>query len=205
MGKFLTDSVRLEQTKKTRIFRTLDNELYKDDDGTIYIVPRYFQTDNYTIPLIVSFIGGSPVDYPVECSHLHDEMCYFWKAVYVTLTEEELREKGYYRYSEHREMWVCDDIPQEFLAVKTVSKFQANNLLYRTMKASNVPFSKRALVRTGVALNLMWYLRKTVNWLSCHKLFPRLTAFLLNIVDKIEPLDLNRFYDKDFWDFVGTH
>ena len=92
MGRFLTGRVRLEQTDKVRIFRILDNELYQDDDGYIYIVPRYMQTDNYTIPLWISWLGGSPVDYRVEPSHLHDFACYTFAVVYTTLTEKELKE-----------------------------------------------------------------------------------------------------------------
>ena len=40
MGKFLTDKSRLGQTNIEGIWYTLDNQLYKDDDGTIYLTPR---------------------------------------------------------------------------------------------------------------------------------------------------------------------
>ena len=183
MGRYLTQKVRIEQTNKTRIFRTLDNELYKDDDGTICIVPRYFQTDNYSIPLWISVIGGSPVDYRIEPSHEHDIQCIFHKLIYVTLTEEELLEKGYYRFSEHRQLWVCEDIPKEYLAVKPVSKFQANNMLYRGMRSVGTPLYKCCVVRAGVACNLQWYID---SWKK-----------------EVPPVDLDRFYDYDYWDFVG--
>ena len=183
MGKYLTQKVRIEQTGKTRIFRTLDNELYKDNDGTIYIVPRYFQTDNYSIPLWVSVIGGSPVEYRIEPSHNHDEHCLLHKAVYVTLTEEELLEKGYYRFSEKRQLWVCENIPKEYLAVKKISKFQANNMLFRAMRACGTPLYKCLVVRGGVACNLNWYLD--------------------TLKHKIPEVDLDHFYDFDYWDFVG--
>lgn len=182
MGAFLTEKVRLEQTGKTRVFRILDNELYQDDDEVIYIVPRYMQTDNYTIPLWISTIGGSPVDYRLEPSHLHDLACYSFSVIYVNLTKEELIMKGFYRYSKNRELWVCENIPKEFLKVKSVTKMQANSLLYRAMKAAKVPFFKRWIVRIGVAFNIGWFIKK---W------------------KKLEvPIDLDRIYDKDFWDFV---
>ena len=180
MGQYLTNRVRLEQTNKKRVFRTLDNELYKDDDGTLYIVPRYFCTDNYTIPLWIAVLGGSPVDYRVEPSHLHDLACYAFAVVYVNLTEEELKEKGYYRFSESRQMWVSENIPKEFLRIKKVTKKEANDLLYRAMKAANTPFLKRCLVRGGVFFNIGWIIKK--------------------LKGNILALDLDRFYDKSFWD-----
>jgi hypothetical protein len=183
MGLFLTGRVRLEQTDKTRIFRILDNELYQDDDDYIYLVPRYMQTDNYTIPLWISAIGGSPVDYRVEPSHLHDFACYAFAVVYVTLTKEELQEKGFYRYSNNRGMWVCENIPREFLAVRPITKMQANNLLYRAMRAAGVPFIKRWIVRLGTIFNIGWFIKQ------CKK---------ANI-----SIDFDKLYNKDFWDFVG--
>ena len=181
-GRYLTERVRLEQTNKKRIFRILDNELYQDDDGTIYIVPRFFQTDNYTIPLLVAPIGGSPVEYRIEPAHLHDLACDCWEVAYVTLTVDELKEKGYYRYSEKRKLWVCENIPKEYLKVKKVNKFQANNFIYRAMRAAGTPFLSRVIVRIGVCFNLNWYIRK---WKG-----------------EVVPIDLDRFYDPEFWDEV---
>ena len=180
MGEYLTERVRLEQTEKKRVFRTLDNELYKDDDGTIYIVPRYFCTDNYTIPMWVSWLGGSPVDYRVEPSHLHDLGCYCLAVVYTVLSEEELKEKGYYRYSIARQLWACDNIPSEFLRIKFVNKKEANDLLYRAMRAAGIPLLKRCLIRAGVFFNIGWYIRQ---WQR-----------------RIIEIDLDRFYEKGFWD-----
>ena len=180
MGQYLTNKVRLEQTNKKRVFRTLDNELYKDDDGTIYIVPRFFCTDNYTIPLWISWLGGSPVDYRVEPSHLHDLCCYSFSVVFITLTEEELKEKGYYRFSDSRQMWVCENVPKEFLSIKRVTKKEANDLLYRAMRAANIPLFKRCIVRGGVFFNIGWMITK--------------------LKGTVLKLDLDRFYDKSFWD-----
>ncbi len=180
MGQYLTNKVRLEQTSKKRVFRILDNELYKDDDGTIYIVPRFFCTDNYTIPLWVSFIGGSPVDYRVEPSHLHDLACYSFYVVYTILNEDELKEKGYYRYSTSRQLWVCENIPKEYLSMKKVSKKEANDLLYRAMKAAGIPLLKRIIVRIGVFFNIGWFIIKF-----------KKSQFIL---------DLDNFYEQSFWD-----
>jgi hypothetical protein len=158
MCKFLTGPARLEQTSTKRVWRLLDNELYKDEDGTVYIVPRNMLTDNYTIPMFVAIIAGSPVDYDTRCSHLHDECCYFHQSVKVTLSEDELKDKGILRYSEKNKMWICEDIPAEFLYTEKISKYRANNLLYKCMKTSNVPLYNRILIRIGVCFNIGWYL-----------------------------------------------
>ena len=180
MGILLTDKVRIEQTSKKRIFKLLDNELYQDDDGYIYIVPRYFQTDNYSIPLWVAPLGGSPVEFNLLPSHLHDFACDTHSMVYVNLTAEEIVEKGFLRFSKSRKLWVCEDIPKEFLKIKPFSKVQANNLLYRAMKNTQVPFIDRFKVRLGVCANLNWYL---TDWTK-----------------RVLQVDLDNFYNEDYWD-----
>ena len=40
MGKFLTGKSRVQQTDRKRIWKLLDNEVYKADDGVIYLAPR---------------------------------------------------------------------------------------------------------------------------------------------------------------------
>ena len=57
---FLTSNARIEQTDVPGIWQTIDNQLYKDVDGSIYLVPRYYKTDNYNdlIALIESFDKG---------------------------------------------------------------------------------------------------------------------------------------------------
>ena len=180
MGKFLTQKVRLEQCHERRYWHTLDNELFQDDDGTIYIVPRYFKTDNYTIPMFAAIIGGSPVDFRVEPSHLHDQICLATKGVYTTLTKEELIEKGYYRFSEKRQLWVCEDIPKEYLAQRSFTKKQANDILWRALCATNTPLINRVIIRLGTIFNIGWY------WAA--------------ITGKFVDFNFDRFYDRDYWE-----
>ena len=52
--KWLTHKSRLEQTDECNDWILLDNEIYKDDDGSIYITPRNYKTDNYTVPDLTS-------------------------------------------------------------------------------------------------------------------------------------------------------
>ena len=180
MCRFLTGKARLQQTDKRRVWKLLDNELYKANDGAIYMVPRTMQTDNYTIPLWIAPLGGSPVDYDTRCSHLHDLWCYTREALIVTLTEQELRDKGYLRFSEKNMMWVCEDIPKEFLAKRKVTKWETDNMLLECMKAANVPKLSRNTVRAGVVFNVGW---------------------LIDLWTKrVFELDLDRIYDESYWD-----
>ena len=179
MCKFLTGKARLQQTDKRRIWKLLDNELYKANDGNIYLVPRNMQTDNYTIPCWVAWLAGSPVDYDTRASHLHDLWCYVRQALVVTLTETELREKGYLRFSDKNNMWVCEDIPAEYLTKKKVGKWKTDKMLYQCMKAANIPLISRFVIRSGVLFNIGWLID-----LWTHKVFE---------------LDLSKVYSEEYW------
>ena len=106
MGKFLTGKARLQQIDRKGYWRLLDNEIYKDDNGDIHITPRNMLSDNYTIPLWIDLLVGSPVDFDTRCCHLHDLQCFSHETLTVALTEEELIKKGYLRYSEKNKMWI---------------------------------------------------------------------------------------------------
>lgn len=180
MCRFLTGKARLQQTAKRRIWELLDNEVFKANNGRLYLAPRTMQTDNYTIPLWIAWLAGSPVDYDTRCSHIHDQCCYNREALMILLNEDELRERGFLRYSAHKGMWVCEDIPKEYLYKRKIGKVETNNLLYECMKAADVPKASRLIIRAGVAFNVGWYIDK---W--THKTFD---------------LDLNRIYDRTYWD-----
>lgn len=180
MCRFLTGKARLQQTDKRRIWRLLDNEIYKANDGSIYMAPRNMQTDNYTIPLWIAPVGGSPVDYDTRCSHVHDEWCYCREALVVNLTEKELRDKGYLRFSEKNSMWICEDIPIEYLSKRKVGKWETDNMLYECMKAAGVPRINRIIIRLGTIFNVGWYID-----LWTHKVFE---------------LELSKVYDEEYWD-----
>ena len=179
MCKFLTGSARIEQTERKRTWKLLDNEVFKANDGCLYLVPRNMWTDNYTIPLFLSFIAGSPVDFDTRCSHIHDEFCYAHRAIMINLTEKELRDDGYLRYSDKNKMWVCEDIPIKYLRVRKIGKLEANNIFYECMEASGVPFIHRVILRIGVIFNIGWFLDLMFN--------------------RLIELELDRIYDEDFW------
>lgn len=184
MGKFLTGRARLEQTDIRRIWKLLDNEIFKADDGSLYLTPRNFPSDCYTVPLYLCWLVGSPVDFDVRCSILHDELCYFHQALKINLNEKELRDNGFLRYSEKNKMWVCEDIPAEFLRTEKIGKIKANNVFYECMKACNVPLVYRVLLRFGVGMNLRWYLNSLFN---------------LNF-----KFDFEKLYDEIYWEKIAN-
>lgn len=179
MCKFLTGKARLQQTDKVRTWKLLDNELFKANDGKIYMAPRNMYTDNFTIPLFLCWLAGSPVDYDTRCSHVHDELCYTHYSLIVNLTEEELEERGYLRYSEKNRMWICENIPVEFLRGEKIGKFKANNIFYECLASCGVPLINRVILRLGVGCNINWFIYK---WIG-----------------KVFPLDLDRVYDEAYW------
>ena len=184
MGKFLVGKARVQQTDKKRIWKLLDNEVYKADDGKIYLAPRTMYSDFYTIPSWTAVIAGSPVDYDARASFVHDILCYCHESLLINLTEEELKEKGYLRYSEKVGMWVCEDVPPEYLAKEKISKCKANNILYECMRAAGENLLSCIIVRLGTSMNLRWQLNE---WF-----------------DNVLELDFTRIYDEEYWrGFVG--
>lgn len=180
MCKFLTGSARIEQTEKRRIWKLLDNEIFKADDNTLYLVPRNMQTDNYTIPMFASWIAGSPVDFDTRASHLHDFFCYFHRAIVINLTEKELRNEGYLKYSNKNRMWICEDIPVKFLKIVKIGKVKANNLFYKCMKASRIPLINRIILRLGTVFNIRWYID--------------------SLFDEVLEFNLEEIYNEIYWE-----
>ena len=179
MCRFLTGNARAQQTDRKRMWKLLDNVLYKANNGKLYLAPRNMYTDFYTIPGFAAVVAGSPIDYDTRCCVEHDLGCYSHTMLIVNLTEKELRDKGYLRFSDKKNMWVCEDIPAEFLYTEKIGKVGVNNLLYECMEACGVPLWDRIKIRIGVCFNFGWYID-----ILTHKIFE---------------LDLNRVYEEDFW------
>lgn len=152
MGEFLTAASRIEQLSRKGMYKLLDNELYKDDDGAIYLVWRGFETDNFT------WINSG--DYDIRCSHLHDEGCKYHQIIRLRwfVNESFLKQNKYLRV--HNGKMVCEDIPRRLLMVMDVSGHWINNLFYRMLKAADCPKTPRKiqlLYRAGVSLNFGWF------------------------------------------------
>lgn len=150
MGKFLTSPARVQQVPKKGMYKILDNELYKDDDGYIYLAWRNFNTDNFT------WIDSS--DWDVRCSHIHDVGCLYHQVVRLRINEQQLRALRLLR--ERKGLTVCDDIPEKYLEVVKVSGHWINNLFYRMLRNADCPITPKyiqILYRMGVSLNLSWF------------------------------------------------
>ena len=179
MCKFLTGKARIQQTEKKRIWKLLDNEVYRAKDGKLYMAPRNMYTDNYTIPCWIAWVAGSPIDYDTRASHIHDLWCYVREALMINLTEKELRDKGYLRFSDKNNMWVCEDVPVEFLTKRKVGKWETDNMLLECMEATGVPFISRWIIRFGVLWNIGWVIDI--------------------LTKKVFELELDRVYEESYW------
>lgn len=150
MGKFLTTASRTEQVGR-RKYKLLDNELYQDDDGSIYLAWRNYVTDNFT------WINQS--EYDIRCSHIHDVGCQYKAVVRVKLTEQLLRSFKYLKVKNDK--IICDNIPKGFLEIVPVSGTWINNLFYRMLRDADTPPTPKTiqlLYRAGVSFNLKWFL-----------------------------------------------
>lgn len=149
MGQFLTSASRVEQLPRKTMYRLLDNELYQDDDGSIYLAWRNYETDNFT------WLNHS--GYDIRCSHIHDICCEYHQIIKVKLTKSELETIGYLRY--YKGKTVCENIPINFLEVLSISRLNSNNIFYRMLKSADNPKTPKhiqLLYRAGVSLNVKW-------------------------------------------------
>ncbi len=164
MGKFLTSPALTEQLPEKGMYRVCVNELYKDDDGLIYLVPRGFETDNFT------WINSN--DWDTRCSHLHDVGCKYHQVIGVKLNENQLR-MTHLLHTKHDKM-ICEDIPVRFLKVVDVSGHWINNLFYRMLRDADCPKTPKyiqLLYRAGVAFNIGWFKsgKKKINLKELYK------------------------------------
>lgn len=150
MGKFLTTCAESKQSPRRGLYSLSRNELYKDDDGRIYLAWRLFVTDHFTW-----IVAG---DWDTRCSHGHDVGCRFHQVVRVKLSEQQLRAMRYLRVVNNE--IICEDIPAKYLQVVDVSGHWINNLFYRMLRDADCPKTPTAiqlLYRTGVAFNFGWF------------------------------------------------
>ncbi len=153
--EWLTDKSRLEQSNEPNDWFLSDNELFKDEDGAIYLVPRNYKTDNYTVPDWVAWLAGNKAKWDVRPSHIHDFGCQFHQLIRITLTEQQLRQMRFLRT--HHDKIICEDIPIKFLEIIPVTKWEIDCLFKRAMKATKViPAIVYNLYRGGVFFNLGW-------------------------------------------------
>ena len=153
--EFLTANARMEQTAKPGIWQTIDNQLFKDEDGTIYLVPRYYKTDNYTIPDWIAWLGGNKSKWDVRPSHFHDFGCEYHALIEVKLNELQLRQKRLLKVKDNK--IICENIPVKFLKIVKKNKWFVDCMFKRMMKvANNIPAWRINLMRGAVFLNYGW-------------------------------------------------
>ena len=157
MGRFVTAKSRIEQVDEPGYWRTLDNELYLDDDGSLYLTPRYMWSDGYTFPGLIMAMLGDKHFYDVRPAHGHDLFCRFHESVKINLSLATLKMKGYLRL--HNDKVVLDDVPLEYLEIQQRRKSWADNCFKRMMEACGLPKDKIRVIRFGVFFNLNWWLK----------------------------------------------
>ena len=155
MGKFLTAHSRFEQLNIPEKWKLIDNQLYKDDDGIIYLCPRNYITDGYTIPSWLTIVGGSKMKYDTRASSQHDYECSYHKCIITNIDEDKLRSMGFLRTSNG--INVCDNIPLEFLTIKKTSFIETNKRFMRMLKSvNNIPKWRAKMMYQAVNLNMSW-------------------------------------------------
>lgn len=155
--EWLTDKSRLQQSNEPNDWYLSDNELFKDEDGSIYLVPRNYKTDNYTVPDWIAWLGGNKSKWDVRPSHIHDFGCQFHQLIRITLTELQLRQMHFLRI--HDNKIICENIPIKFLEIIPVTKWEIDCLFKRAMKATgDIPNRVLNLFRCGVFFNIGWVL-----------------------------------------------
>lgn len=163
MGRFLTKASRIEQLPQKGMYKLLDNELYEDDDGSIYLAWRGFETDNFT------WINSS--DWDIRCSHGHDVGCKYHQVVKVMLNESQLKLLKLLRPKDS--YFICENIPKKHLKVINVTGNWINNLFYRMLKSADCPKTPKyiqILYRCGVAFNIGWFgKRENINLDNIYK------------------------------------
>ena len=157
--RWLTDKSRLEQTDKKGLWLTIDNQLFKDKNGKIYLAPRQTLTDGYTIPNWLTWLGGSKMQWDTRCSTQHDLECKYAQVICVKLTESQLRKLKYLRV--HNNKLVCDNIPLKFLKIEKTTFKETNDRFKRMMIiAHNIPMWRVHLMRFAVNFNFGWHSSK---------------------------------------------
>lgn len=169
MGTFITAKSRIEQTNIPKYWKTIDNELYLDDDSQLYLVPRYFWSDGYTFPGLVMAILGDCRKFDVRPAHQHDLFCRFHECIKVNISLTQLRRLEILR--SHNGKIICEDIPKEYLEICPVSKKWTDDYFKQMMIDANVPKDKVNIMRFGVIFNFNWYFKTGKASLNSYDIF----------------------------------
>lgn len=155
MAETITYKSRLEQLKP-RLWQLIDNELFLLDNGRIVLAPKKLVTDNNTNPF-----GDNDIS-DVRASHIHDLGCRYKQLIYVKLSKKELMQKGLlslhrkYNNNAYVDVWVCENIPIEFLSVEKVTFNEINNIFKQILLATGTNKILANTMRFAVNFNIGW-------------------------------------------------
>lgn len=138
-----------EQQIRAGLWKTCTNlvVIYKH---RIIIVPRNFQTDNYT------FVDCDIAD--IRASIVHDVGCKYHKMIYVEKSLKELIDEGYLKRNNNGEV-ECLDIPIEFLSIEDIGFVECNKVFEAILRDCKEPLYKRIILTLGVYLDLNWFIK----------------------------------------------
>ncbi len=156
IAKFLTDNSSLDQRPEPNKWLMVQNELFMDYDGAIYLTPRNYITDNYSIPDWISWLAGGKSKYNAMPAHLHDFGCQYHQLIRINLTEQELKAKRFLQKRNGK--YRCSDIPLEYITLIDIGKNDMDNMFKRCMKATElIPARVYNTYRFGVFFNFGWW------------------------------------------------
>ena len=159
MAEFLTSTPDIRQTRVEGIWYTVQNQLFKDDDGRIFLAPRCTLTDGYSIPKPFHIIAGGQFEHNISPAVQHDWECYYRKALVVNLSVVQLRKSQLLDFK--NDMWICNDIPLQFLSIVDTTFDETNSRFRRMLKClTNIAEWKRKLIGNSVNLNANWFLKE---------------------------------------------
>lgn len=186
--KPLTYKSRIQQIGDTNKFFLIDNEIFETVSGII-ISPRYLLTDNIT------FINNTFVD--VRASHPHDIGCATRKLITSDLSEDDLidmgllylnekatererrfletlKKEGKYNGDTNVSVYVCDDIPADYINIIDVSFSEINQYFKQMLKCTGVNPCVANTMGAAVYLNAGWLFKKPKPMLAEKDLFKEL-------------------------------
>lgn len=152
--KWLTDEASLQKHRKPNKWVMRHNEIFADEDGSIYLVPRNYITDNYTIPDWLAWVAGSKSKYDSRPAHIHDFGCQFHQLIRVKLAPIKIIKEYIF---DDEGIITCKDIPTKYLELVPVTKWEIDCLFKRAMKATKTisPYTY-SVYRAGVFFNVGW-------------------------------------------------
>lgn len=155
MGFFITGATLNKQDlTEDGKYIALNNQLYMDNDGTIYLCPRGQIYDGYTIPRWLAPLAGGHFTWDLRCCREHDLNCATHQEIVVNLSLTQLKLKRFL-YTYENEVY-CHDIPKEFLTVRDISFNNTNSKFKRMMKSTSLSPWRINMMRFAVNFNIGW-------------------------------------------------